>query len=417
VQGRESLERFEAFALCTSNQRHILTIQPNLETDSMAFASKGTSKSKSKSGGKTLTRNAKSNGSSARSKSASAASANGASANGGGESAVDMTLAQIEKQFGGGSIMRLGDHVAEPIEGISTGSLSLDVALGGSGLPKGRIVEVYGPESSGKTTLTLHLIANAQKDGGTCAFIDAEHALDPSYASKLGVDVENLIVSQPDSGEQALEICEMLVRSNAFSCVVVDSVAALVPRAELDGEMGDTHVGLQARLMSQAMRKLTGAISRGGTCVIFINQIREKIGVFFGSPETTTGGRALKFYASVRLDIRRIGSIKIGDVVTGNRARVTVVKNKMAPPFRKAEFDIVFNKGISYEGDVLDLAVDRDIVKKSGSWLSYGTTRIGQGREKARDFLIENVDILREIEGKVRAAMAPSVEPPTKPES
>jgi recombination protein RecA len=374
----------------------------------MAFASK--------SGGKSLSRHAKSNGSSAKRKSASAASAKGTSAKAGEGSAVDLTLAQIEKQFGDGSIMRLGDHVAEPVEGISTGSLSLDVALGGKGLPKGRIVEVYGPESSGKTTLTLHIIANAQKTGGTCAFIDAEHALDPTYASKLGVDVENLIVSQPDSGEQALEICEMLVRSNAFSCVVVDSVAALVPRAELEGEMGDTHVGLQARLMSQAMRKLTGAISRGGTCVIFINQIREKIGVFFGSPETTTGGRALKFYASVRLDIRRIGSIKIGDVVTGNRARVTVVKNKMAPPFRKAEFDIVFNKGISYEGDVLDLAVDRDIVQKSGSWLSYGSTRIGQGREKARDFLLENVDILREIEGKVRAAMAPSGATPTSPE-
>jgi len=374
----------------------------------MAFASK--------SGGKALSRHAKSNGSSAKRKSASTASAKGASAKAGEGSAVNLTLAQIEKQFGDGSIMRLGDHVAEPVEGISTGSLSLDVALGGKGLPKGRIVEVYGPESSGKTTLTLHIIANAQKTGGTCAFIDAEHALDPTYASKLGVDVDNLIVSQPDSGEQALEICEMLVRSNAFSCVVVDSVAALVPRAELEGEMGDTHVGLQARLMSQAMRKLTGAISRGGTCVIFINQIREKIGVFFGSPETTTGGRALKFYASVRLDIRRIGSIKIGDVVTGNRARVTVVKNKMAPPFRKAEFDIVFNKGISYEGDVLDLAVDRDIVQKSGSWLSYGSTRIGQGREKARDFLLENVDILREIEGKVRAAMAPSGATPTSSE-
>ena len=338
--------------------------------------------------------------------------ANGKADAAGEESAVDLTLAQIEKQFGTGAIMRLGDHKAEPIEGILTGSLSLDMALGGFGLPKGRIVEVFGPESSGKTTLTLHLIANAQKAGGACAFIDAEHALDPGYARKLGVDTDNLIVSQPDSGEQALEICEMLVRSNAFSCVVVDSVAALVPRAELEGEMGDTHVGLQARLMSQAMRKLTGGISRGGTCVIFINQIREKIGVFFGSPETTTGGRALKFYASVRLDIRRIGSIKNGDVVTGNRARVTVVKNKMAPPFRKAEFDIVFNQGISYEGDVLDLAVDKNIIKKSGSWLSYGDTRIGQGREKARDFLKENVDILQEIETKVRDALAPVVETP-----
>jgi recombination protein RecA len=372
----------------------------------MAFASK--------SGGKTLSRNSKANGSSGKRNSGVSASTQRATSRGSdsSESAVDLTLAQIEKQFGDGAIMRLGDHVAKPIEGISTGSLSLDVALGGNGLPKGRIVEVFGPESSGKTTLTLHLIANAQKTGGTCAFIDAEHALDPTYAKKLGVDVENLIVSQPDSGEQALEICEMLVRSNAFACVVVDSVAALVPRAELEGEMGDSHVGLQARLMSQAMRKLTGAISRGGSCVIFINQIREKIGVFFGSPETTTGGRALKFYASVRLDIRRIGSIKVGDAVTGNRARVTVVKNKMAPPFRKAEFDIVFNKGISYEGDVLDLAVDHNIVKKSGSWLSYGATRIGQGREKARDFLIENVDILQEIEGKVRAVLAPPVDTP-----
>jgi recombination protein RecA len=320
--------------------------------------------------------------------------------------ALDLAMAQIEKQFGEGAIMRLGDGPAQKVKGVSTGSLSLDMALGGEGLPEGRIVEVFGPESSGKTTLTLHVIANAQKDGGACAFIDAEHALDPTYAAKLGVDTENLIVSQPDSGEQALEICEMLVRSNAFSVVVVDSVAALVPRAELEGEMGDSHVGLQARLMSQAMRKLTGAISRCKTCVIFINQIREKIGVFFGSPETTTGGRALKFYSSVRLDIRRIGSLKQGDAMIGNRARVTVVKNKMAPPFRKAEFDIMFNQGISYEGDLLDLAVERDIVKKSGVWMSYGTTRIGQGREKARDFLKENVDILGEIEAKVKASFA-----------
>jgi len=325
---------------------------------------------------------------------------------------VDLTLAQIEKQFGQGAIMRLGDGQVVPVEGISTGSISLDLALGGNGLPKGRIVEVFGPESSGKTTLTLHLIANAQRKGGTCAFIDAEHALDPSYAKKLGVDTENLIVSQPDSGEQALEICEMLVRSNAFACVVIDSVAALVPRAELEGEMGDSHVGLQARLMSQAMRKLTGAISRGGTCVIFINQIREKIGVFFGSPETTTGGRALKFYASVRLDIRRIGSLKNGETVVGNRVRVTVVKNKMAPPFRKAEFDVLFNQGISYEGDVLDLAMEHGVVDKSGAWLSYGSTRIGQGREKARDFLLENVDILRELEAKVRERLAPVAEGP-----
>ncbi|GJM20257.1 MAG: protein RecA [Planctomycetota bacterium] len=320
---------------------------------------------------------------------------------------VDTTLAQIEKQFGKGAIMRLGDRPTEIIEGVGTGSLSLNMALGGAGLPKGRIVEIFGPESSGKTTLTLHVIAQAQKAGGACAFIDAEHALDPTYAAKLGVDTQNLVVSQPDSGEQALEICEMLVRSNAFSVVVVDSVAALVPRAELEGEMGDSHVGLQARLMSQAMRKLTGAISRGGGLVIFINQIREKVGVFFGSPETTTGGRALKFYASVRMDIRRIGSLKSGEEVVGNRTRVTVVKNKMAPPFRKAEFDIMFNQGISYECDVLDLAVAKDIVDKAGVWLSYGDTRLGQGREKAREFLKENTDILAEIEAKVRAAYAP----------
>jgi len=331
--------------------------------------------------------------------------------NGRGESssadAVDTTLAQIEKQFGEGAIMRLGDAPIVEKSGISTGSLSLDIALGGVGLPKGRIVEVFGPESSGKTTLTLHVIANAQKSGGTCAFVDAEHCLDPSYAKKLGVDTDNLIVSQPDSGEQALEICEMLVRSSAFSVVVIDSVAALVPRAELEGEMGDSHVGLHARLMSQAMRKLTGAIAHSGCLVIFINQIREKIGVFFGSPETTTGGRALKFYTSVRLDIRRIGSLKAGDVVIGNRTRVTVVKNKMAPPFRKSEFDIMFNQGISYEGDVLDLAIEKEIVKKSGVWISYGTTRIGQGREKARDFLRQNEDILREIEAKVRTPAQP----------
>jgi recombination protein RecA len=320
---------------------------------------------------------------------------------------VDLTLAQIEKQFGEGSIMRLGDHPLRVIEGISTGALSLDIALGGRGLPKGRIIEVFGPESSGKTTLTLHVIASAQKEGGACAFIDAEHALDPVYAKKLGVDTDNLILSQPDSGEQALEICEMLVRSKAFAVVVIDSVAALVPRAELEGEMGDAHVGLQARLMSQAMRKLTGTISKSGTTVIFINQIREKIGVFFGSPETTSGGRALKFYSSVRLDIRRIGAIKVADVMQGNRVRVTVVKNKTAPPFRKAEFDLLFNHGISREGDLLDLGVEKEIISKSGTWLSYGKTRLGQGREKARDFLIENSDIRAEIEAKVREAYAP----------
>ncbi len=335
-------------------------------------------------------------------------------AGGGSQADIEVTLAQIEKQFGKGAIMRLGDRPEEVIEGISTGSISLDIGLGGAGLPRGRVVEIFGPESSGKTTLTLHVIASAQKAGGSCAFIDAEHALDPTYAAKLGVDSDNLILSQPDSGEQALEICEMLVRSNAFSVVVVDSVAALVPRAELEGEMGDSHVGLQARLMSQALRKLTGAISRGKTCVIFINQIREKIGVFFGSPETTTGGRALKFYSSVRLDIRRIGAIKMGEEAIGNRTRVTVVKNKMAPPFRKAEFDILFNRGISFEGDVLDLGVEHNVVAKSGTWLSYGDVRLGQGREKARDFLAENVDILREIEGKVRMAMVPAAPRPSQ---
>ncbi|MHC5209963.1 MAG: recombinase RecA [Planctomycetota bacterium] len=325
---------------------------------------------------------------------------------------VGLTLAQIEKQFGKGAIMRLGDRPEVPIEGIPTGSLALDIALGGAGLPKGRIVEVFGPESSGKTTLTLHVLANAQRLGGACAFIDAEHALDPTYAHKLGVDTDNLILSQPDSGEQALEICEMLVRSNAFSVVVVDSVAALVPKAELEGEMGDTHVGLQARLMSQAMRKLTGSISRSGTCVIFINQIREKIGVFFGSPETTTGGRALKFYSSVRLDIRRIGAIRVGDEMRGNRTRVTVVKNKMAPPFRKSEFDILFNKGISREGEIIDMGVDKDVVDKSGTWLSFGGTRLGQGRDRACEFLKENPDVMAEIETRVRAAVAPPPETP-----
>ncbi len=334
------------------------------------------------------------------------------SANGGKSSSalpaeVALTLAQIEKQFGKGSIMRLGDRPEVPIEGISTGSLSLDLALGGAGIPKGRIVEVFGPESSGKTTLTLHTIASAQRAGGACAFIDAEHALDPSYARKLGVDTDNLILSQPDTGEQALEICEMLVRSNAFALIVIDSVAALVPKAELEGEMGDSHVGLQARLMSQAMRKLTGTISKTGTCVVFINQIREKIGVFFGSPETTTGGRALKFYSSVRLDIRRIGALKVGEENVGNRVKVTVVKNKLAPPFRRAEFDVLFNQGISREGDVLDMATEKNIVEKSGTWMSYGSTRLGQGRDKARDFLLENRDMLAEIEAKVRAAYAP----------
>ncbi len=338
---------------------------------------------------------------------------------GGEQSDIDLALAQIEKQFGKGAVMRLGDHQEHKIAGISTGSLGLDAALGGSGVPEGRICEVFGPESSGKTTLTLHIIANAQKNGGTCAFVDAEHALDPSYARKLGVNTDDLILSQPDSGEQALEITEMLVRSNAFSVLVIDSVAALVPRAELEGEMGDQQVGLQARLMSKAMRKLTGAVSKSNTCIIFINQIREKVGVFFGSPETTTGGRALKFYSSVRLDIRRIGSIKNGEEIVGNRARVTVVKNKIAPPFRKAEFDIMFNRGISIEGELLDLALDQGVLSKSGTWISYGKERLGQGREKARDFLVENGDIRDQIEATVREALMPVPEPPrsNKPSS
>ena len=324
---------------------------------------------------------------------------------------VGLAIAQIEKQFGKGAIMRLGDRPDVPIEGLPTGSMGLDIALGGPGLPKGRIVEVFGPESSGKTTLTLHVLANAQRMGGACAFIDAEHALDPTYARKLGVDTDNLVLSQPDSGEQALEICDMLVRSNAFAAVVIDSVAALVPKAELEGEMGDTHVGLQARLMSQAMRKLTGSISRSGTCVIFINQIREKVGVFFGSPETTTGGRALKFYSSVRLDIRRIGSIKVGEELKGNRVKVTVVKNKMAPPFRRAEFDVLFNRGISREGEVIDLGVEKNVIEKSGTWLNFGPTRLGQGRDRACEFLAENPDVMAELETKVRTACMPAPEP------
>ncbi len=335
-----------------------------------------------------------------------------AAANRKGETDVEVTLSQIEKQFGKGSIMRLGDRPEQTIEGISTGALSLDIALGGAGLPKGRVVEVFGPESSGKTTLTLHVIANAQREGGTCAFIDAEHCIDPTYAAKLGVNVDDLVLSQPDTGEQALEICEMLVRSNAFSVIVIDSVAALVPRAEIEGEMGDTHVGLQARLMSQAMRKLTAVIASSGTCVIFINQIREKVGVFFGSPETTSGGRALKFYSSVRLDIRRIGAIKVDGLMTGNRTRVTVVKNKIAPPFRRSEFDIIFNEGISYIGDVMDLATEYEVIAKSGTWMSYGETRLGQGREKARDFLRDNPDVLQAIEAEVKAVLSEPEEDP-----
>src|ERR1700682_2931854 len=306
---------------------------------------------------------------------------------------LDLTLGQIEKQFGKGSILRLGSKDAiVPVSVISTGSISLYAALGVGGVPRGRVCEIYGPESSGKTTISLHVIAEAQKKGGMAAFIDVEHALDPSYARKLGVDVDNLLVSQPDYGEQALEITNALIASGSIDVLVVDSVAALVPKAELDGEMGDSHMGLQARLMSQALRKLTGIVSKSNTCLIFINQIREKIGVMFGSPETTTGGRALKFYSSIRADIRRIAAIKDGDVVTGNRTKVKIVKNKMAPPFREAEFDIIYGEGISREGDLIDLGVAQNLVEKSGSWYSYKGERLGQGRENARQFLRDNVD-------------------------
>ncbi|MHC4977046.1 MAG: recombinase RecA [Planctomycetota bacterium] len=317
---------------------------------------------------------------------------------------LDRTLTQIKKSFGDGAIMRLDTDAFSANPGISTGALSLDIALGGRGFPRGRVIEVYGPESSGKTTLTLHAVASMQKDGGVAAFIDAEHALDPVWARKLGVNIDDLLVSQPDCGEQALEICEMLVRSNAVDIIVVDSVAALIPRAEIEGEMGDSHVGLQARLMSQALRKLTGAISKSNATVIFINQIREKIGVMFGSPETTTGGRALKFYSSVRVDIRRIGAIKDGDQHIGNRVRGRVVKNKCAPPFRDAEFDIMYDEGISMVGDLLDLAVAEDIVDKSGAWFSYGETRLGQGRENSKQFLRDNPELIPEIKQKILVA-------------
>jgi len=317
--------------------------------------------------------------------------------------AIDLAFSQIEKQFGKGSIMRLGSKEAiVPISVIPTGAISFDAALGVGGFPRGRVVEIFGPESSGKTTIALQVIAEAQKVGGMAAFVDAEHALDPGYAKKLGVDVDNLLVSQPDYGEQALEIAETLVRSNAIDVLVVDSVAALVPKAELDGEMGDSHMGLQARLMSQALRKLTGIVSKSRTCLIFINQIREKIGVMFGNPETTTGGRALKFYASMRIDIRRIAAIKEGDQVTGSRTKVKVVKNKVAAPFREAEFDIMYGEGISREGDLLDLAVANNIVEKTGAWFSYKSERIGQGRENARQFLRSNKDTLAKLEAEVR---------------
>ena len=324
--------------------------------------------------------------------------------------ALETALSQIEKQFGKGSVMKLGDYKAMEIEAIPTGALSLDMALGIGGLPRGRIIEIFGPESSGKTTLALHVVAEAQKEGGEAAFIDAEHALDPVYAKKLGVDIDNLIVSQPDTGEQALEITESLVRSGALDVIVVDSVAALVPKAEIDGDMGDSHMGLQARLMSQALRKLAGAINKSKTVLIFINQLREKIGVMFGNPETTTGGRALKFYASVRLDIRKAENIKQDGEIKGSRTRVKVVKNKVAPPFREAEFDIVYGEGISRAGNILDMAVNMDIIEKSGSWFSYNGDRIGQGRENVKRYLKENPEILDEVESKVRSNAAKAFE-------
>ena len=317
--------------------------------------------------------------------------------------ALNLALGKIEKDFGKGSVMRLGEATSMNIDVIPTGSIGLDIAIGIGGLPKGRIIEIYGPESSGKTTVALHTVAEAQKQGGIAAFIDAEHALDPVYAKALGVDIDNLIISQPDTGEQALEITEALIRSNAIDIIVVDSVAALVPRAEIEGEMGDSHVGLQARLMSQALRKLTGTINKSKCVVIFINQLREKVGVMFGNPETTTGGRALKFYSSVRMDVRRIDSIKQGDEIVGNRTRVKIMKNKVAPPFKQAEFDIMYNEGISRTGNIVDVGVKENIVQKSGAWFSYGDIRLGQGRENAKQYLKENPEVALEIENKIRA--------------
>ncbi len=319
--------------------------------------------------------------------------------------ALQLTLDKLEKSYGKGTVMKLGDNAVEPIESISTGSISLDIALGIGGLPKGRVIEIYGPESSGKTTLAIHAIAEAQKKGGIAAFIDAEHAFDKFYASKLGVDIENLLISQPDNGEQALEIADNLIRSGAIDIIVIDSVAALVPKAEIEGEMGDSKMGLHARLMSQALRKLTGTISKTGCCCIFINQLRDKIGVMFGSPETTTGGNALKFYASVRLDIRRISQIKDTDEVSGNRVKVKVVKNKLAPPFRIAEFDVMFGEGISKAGEIIDLGVDFDIIKKAGSWFSYGDTKLGQGRDGVKTLLLDNPDLMDELEAKIKATV------------
>lgn len=324
--------------------------------------------------------------------------------------ALEAAMSQIEKQFGKGSVMKLGEFKAMEIEAIPTGALSLDMALGIGGVPRGRIIEVFGPESSGKTTLALHIVAEAQKMGGEAAFVDAEHALDPVYAKHLGVDIDNLIVSQPDTGEQALEIAEALVRSGALDVIVIDSVAALVPKAEIDGDMGDSHIGLQARLMSQALRKLAGAINKSKCVIVFINQLREKVGVMFGNPETTAGGRALKYYASVRLDIRKVENIKQDGEVVGNRARVKVVKNKVAPPFREAEFDIVYGKGISKEGNILDMGVNLDIIEKSGSWFSYNGTRIGQGRENVKQYLLDNPEIMKEVEQKIRDNFAKAFE-------
>ncbi|NNE11229.1 MAG: recombinase RecA [Ilumatobacter sp.] len=332
------------------------------------------------------------------------------------EKSLDMALAQIDKQFGKGSIMKMGDKTTMAIESISTGALPLDLALGIGGLPRGRVTEIYGPESSGKSTLAMHVVAEAQRNGGTCAYIDAEHAMDPVYAKAIGVDIDQLLISQPDTGEQALEICDMLVRSGAIDVVVIDSVAALTPRAEIEGDMGDSHVGLQARLMSQALRKLTGNLNKTKTICIFINQLREKIGVMFGSPETTPGGRALKFYSSVRLDIRRIESLKDGAEVVGNRTRVKVVKNKVSPPFRQAEFDIMYGKGISREGALLDMAVDLGVVTKSGAWFTYEGEQLGQGRENSKNFLTENPEVMVEISDKVMIACGLKPDPNAVPE-
>lgn len=330
--------------------------------------------------------------------------------------ALDNAMAQIDRSYGKGAVMRLGDKTRAPIEVIPTGAVALDVALGIGGLPRGRVVEIYGPESSGKTTVALHAVANAQKAGGVAAFIDAEHALDPEYARKLGVDTDALLVSQPDSGEQALEIADMLIRSGALDIIVIDSVAALVPRAEIDGEMGDSHVGLQARLMSQALRKMTGAINGSGTTAIFINQLREKIGVMFGSPETTTGGKALKFYASIRLDVRRIETLKDGTDMVGNRTRVKVVKNKLAPPFKQAEFDIMYGVGISREGSLIDLGVEAGFVRKAGAWYTYENDQLGQGKENARQFLRDNPDLAEELEGRIRVHLGVDQDPEVQPD-